>query len=161
MWQQFRWRSVLGSFCIAVGAAAGPVSAQTAGNAPPAGAPPASSEAGQAADAQVVTCTRKIESFVRELDDLLASDPMSLDSVQSLLNTYFPLKGCRVDRVLEVCRQSKYFLEIDEWPKEYVVVFDSIGLAKIGYHVSFGLMKESGESMLPGVVNKLPPPHRR
>jgi hypothetical protein len=99
-------------------------------------------------------CEQRMKSFVAELDELFTSNPQgSIRPFQALLKTYFPVRGCDVNRVLAIVRQSKFLFSIEEWPKEYAIVFDDHKLWRPGRHVSFGLIKDSGDSTLAAAVN--------
>lgn len=95
-------------------------------------------------------CAERLTRFVVELDALLSSDELSVDPYLALLKRYFPVTHCDVQAALAICRQSKYLSGIEEWPKEYGCFFKASG-----FKVSFGLLKESGNSELPTAgVNK-------
>jgi hypothetical protein len=99
-------------------------------------------------------CTPRYHLFVNELDVILTANPPSIDEIDVLLHKYFPFHGCNTAEILEESRKSKYFLKIEEWPKQYVIVFDSRIDGRVGYNVSFGLMKDSGDSIYPAAKSK-------
>jgi hypothetical protein len=107
----------------------------------------------QAPTVESTECEQRMESFVEELDELFTSNPQSIHPFLALLKKYFPVSRCDANRVLAIVRQSKFLISIEEWPKEYVIVFDDHKWWRPGRHVSFGLTKDSGDSHLPSAGN--------
>lgn len=110
-----------------------------------------SSQARGPRDGASSDCISRLRTFIDKLDMLLSGNAPTVYPVLDLLKEYFPLVSCDIEQALETSRKSKFFSNISEDPKYYVIVFDSKGYSfwYPGFYVSFGLDKESGNSSLP------------
>jgi hypothetical protein len=61
-------------------------------------------------DSRKAECTSRLVRFVEELDPVFDTEH-SVFPVQDLFKKYFPLSGCDMDQVFEVCWKSRYFAE--------------------------------------------------
>ena len=97
------------------------------------------------------TCAKRLDSFVQELDELLASNPNTIYSVLKLLDRSFPVHSCNIPEAITICRQSKFFDHISKAQEYYVVVFNSRGFVagRPGFLVQFSLVKASGDLRFP------------
>ena len=106
-----------------------------------------------AADESSKTCQEKLTSFIEDLDVLLDNRETPLEQIRMLLQRYFPLSNCDVDRAVEICSKSKYSLPIGRSRVEVTCMFSNEYENKygyhVGYHVSFGLLYSSGDSEYP------------
>jgi hypothetical protein len=95
-------------------------------------------------------CSARLHAFIKDLDEILDSDPNSVDPLNALLKKALPVSNCKIDQAIGIVRQSRYFSGVGEQPEMHVVTF---GIPKTfrrsGIVVIFGLKKESGDSRLP------------
>jgi hypothetical protein len=97
-------------------------------------------------------CLARFEAFIRELDLLLASNPPAVTPLHDLINRYFPVEACDIEKAIEISRQSRFFSYTSEAPRYYLIAFDTRGSSSIfdtGYHVQIGFLKTTGNSWLP------------
>ena len=97
-------------------------------------------------------CRVRLERFIVELDELLEARPSSLEPLLSLLKEHFPLKSCDIEDAIRISKSSKYFASVYEQPTLYVIAFTSAtGSSRpfSAFDISFGLLKQSGDSELP------------
>jgi hypothetical protein len=99
-------------------------------------------------------CRTRLTIFISKMDELLDSNPPSLDPLLDLLQVYFPLKDCDIESAIAICRQSKYFASVNEQPTRYVISFTSArrwspSFIGRGFNVSFGVSKVLGHSEYP------------
>ena len=62
-----------------------------------------------AEDGRSDSCAAKLATFVRELDDLLASHPRDLNVILALTRRYIPVPGCTTDVASRAIDTSAYF----------------------------------------------------
>ena len=100
-------------------------------------------------------CLVRLKNLIEELDRTLDSNPPSIEPIRSLLKEYFPVQQCDIQAALQICRSSKYFVDIYEYPHVYLCHFDSNKLSThLGIKVQFGLLRASGNSSLPFTIVK-------
>jgi hypothetical protein len=104
-------------------------------------------------------CATKLESFIIDIDDLLANDPRSITDVWAVLDRHFPLHGCAADEASRIVMRSKYFKSVGRnGPKMHVFSFSSSGtLFSSGIYVIFGIT-DTGHSSLPFAMWSRPSP---
>jgi hypothetical protein len=95
-------------------------------------------------------CSERLQTFVQEIDTAIASNS-SVDPIKTILKKYFPMKGCDVEEATRIMRASKYFDRADQYPKEVVFVLRQKIPGGWGFNVTFGLNRETGETVLPNV----------
>lgn len=97
-------------------------------------------------------CATKLEGFVADIDNVLASNPRAITDVYTVLNRYFPAHGCSVDVVSGIMKKSRYFRSMNmNGPKMHVFVLNSETASSRGASVSFGLT-DTGDTELPSAM---------
>jgi hypothetical protein len=97
-------------------------------------------------------CATTLEAFVKNIDDVLATKPRNILDVHTVLNRYFPLRGCKIDVAFGILKKSKYFRSVGmNGPKTHVFVLNSETAFSPGVVVSFGLT-DTGDSHLPSAT---------
>lgn len=77
-----------------------------------------------AQDSESDNCAAKLATFVRELDDLLASHPHDVNVILALLHRHIPIRGCTTDLVSRAINTSAYFQgEEADWSQYPVLTF--------------------------------------
>jgi len=95
-------------------------------------------------------CKDRFSALVRDLDNVLASDPEPITPVYEVFHKYFPVEKCRVEDVLAVARGSRFFVGSSEGPQYYNVKFNSAGLSsRPGFGVQISVAKKTGNLELP------------
>jgi hypothetical protein len=99
-----------------------------------------------------IKCTERLQYFISELDNVLARNPSTLETVSALLNKYFPLTGCKLEEVRIISETSKYFASTYDQPSLVVFSFSSanrVSPGQSGFDVSFAISKTTGNTQLP------------
>lgn len=100
-------------------------------------------------------CTARLQQFVGELEELLPHTT-AVAPVQLLFKKHFPMEGCAPDKVLAICKKSKYCSDQSAHPSSLVVAFDSRpDEPHSGIYVQFSVDRQSGDTRLPFVKVKL------
>jgi hypothetical protein len=100
-------------------------------------------------------CPARLQQFVDELEELLPHTT-AVASVQLLFKKHFPMEGCDPDKVLAICKKSKYCSDQSAHPSSLIVGFDSRpDEPHSGIYVQFSVDRQSGDARLPFVKVKL------
>ena len=117
--------------------------------------PSSRTEANMITEKSKAECTLRVTGFIEELEKMFVGEH-SVYPIQGLFKKYFPLEGCEPDKVLEICRKSKYCKDSISPPDIIVLAFDSRpNDPHRGFYVQFGLDPKSGNSQLPFVKVKI------
>ena len=95
-------------------------------------------------------CKVRFASLVRDLDQVLGSDPESIAQVYEVFYRFFPIEMCGLQGVLEIARSSRFFVGSEEWSTYYNVMFNSAGVSsRPGFAVQISIAKKTGNLELP------------
>jgi hypothetical protein len=97
-------------------------------------------------------CTAQVANFVTRLDELLADNPRTVSPFLGLLSQFFPITGCNIEEVMNVCARSKYFIRTSDNVVAVVFLFSNEKFYKgLSFTVSFSVDKMSGNTRFPSV----------
>jgi hypothetical protein len=105
---------------------------------------------GARADSSAAQCSAKVRKFVAANDLLLTEDRGDILAYYDPIRTYLNgTRGCNVDEVLSIVKNSKFLSELNEHYTNFVIVFQ--GKTVI---VSFGLKKDTGNIETPAAYGR-------
>jgi hypothetical protein len=96
-------------------------------------------------------CSARVRQFVKEIDVLLDEDPDSVVFFYDPIQKYLPAKGCDVDEIIRIARQSKFFWTAYDWDSGY-----TIGFRSVHFEITFGLRKNTGDIEYPAAQIRMP-----
>ncbi len=103
-------------------------------------------------ESSTARCSANIRKFVEAIDLLLTERPRSIEAYYDPIRTYLVgTRGCNVDEVISISKNSKFFSELGEQYTTYVIVFQSKSVV-----VSFGLKKDTGNIETPAAYVRFP-----
>jgi hypothetical protein len=102
-------------------------------------------------ESQAALCAEKVRGFVDSIDKLLSENPDDMNIFNSPIKKYLPVKGCNVDEVISIAKNSKFFLEAYDWFPAYTILFRSSR-----FDITFGLRKDTGNIEYPAARTRFP-----
>ena len=95
-------------------------------------------------------CAARLTKFVEALDREMGTNPSTAGPILQVLQMHFPIERCDIDETFKISRQSKFFRFVSSHTGYYTFEFNNGGFFdSIGFVVSFGLSKRSGNLIFP------------
>lgn len=105
----------------------------------------------KADESQAAICSIKVQQFVQEIDALLNANHSSVFVFDDPIRKHLPVKGCNVDEIISISKQSKFFVEAYDWFPAYTIFFRNSK-----FDITFGLRKDTGDIEYPAAQTRLP-----
>ncbi len=104
----------------------------------------------RADSASAAICSEKVRQFIHEMDRLLSLNQNDMLVLDAPIKKYLPVKGCSIDGVILLSKESRFFFELYEWHAAYTISFRSSR-----FIVSFSLRKDTGNIEYPAARTRM------
>jgi hypothetical protein len=92
-------------------------------------------------------CSARVRQFVKEIDVQLGENRDPSIYFEDIIDKYLPAKGCNIDEIILIAKQSKFFWQAYDWGAGY-----TIGFRSARFEITFGLQKDTGNIEYPSAM---------